>query len=371
YEARRFGLRAAMSLHEARRLCPRAAILKGDYQIYRCFAEHVWDICRRFTCGLQTLLDEAYGDATGIGAYGEPLALGRRLQGQVREEVGLPVSVGLGANRFLAKTASSAAKPNGVVWIRPGSESEFLDPLPVDRLLGVGPKTRRRLEDMNIHTIGRLRAVPREALRSMFGLRGLELYERCRGRDGGAAARAVEGPPQAPGLCRPRPPRSISRETTLHQPTCDEREIGGMLFYLLERAMRAARRARLLVGTVSLSIRYDDWKQAAASRSLPRPTQSDWEIYGTATGLLKRLHQRRVAIRHLGVELTNFSPESSRAALFEAPPEVRRRQLHHAVDEIRDRYGHAALITGKAINLMGHLERNDYGFVLRTPSLTK
>ena len=153
-----------MSLHEAKRLCPQAAVLKGDYQIYRCFAEHVWDVCRRFTCGLQTLLDEAYGDATGIGAYGDPLALGRQLQTQIRQEVGLPVSVGLGANRFLAKTASSAAKPNGVVWIRPGSEPEFLDPLPVERLLGVGPKTRRRLEDMNIRTIGRLRAVPRDRL---------------------------------------------------------------------------------------------------------------------------------------------------------------------------------------------------------------
>ena len=387
YEARACGLRAGMALHRAKKLCPQAAILAGNCQIYRCFAEHVWDVCRRYTCGLETFLDEAYGDATGIPFPGGPLELGQSIRRDVRREVGLPVSVGLAANRMMAKLASSSAKPRpgglpqseirnpksemdgaepqGVRWIPPGEEESFLAPLPIRKLLGVGPRTEQKLRDMNLLTVGQLRAVPRPILRSMFGLRGEELFERCRGRDWGLAVGT------AGERGRARPPRSISRQTTFHQPTCDDREIRGMFFYLLERAMRTARQAGLLAGTIGLSIRYDDWKEFAAERSLPAPTQSDAEAFAIVGTLLGQLHRRRVALRHLGVELSNFTPAASLALLLEAPAEARRRHLAGAVDEIRDRYGHAAVVTGESIDLLGRLRQNDYGFVLRTPSLTK
>ena len=359
YEARRFGLHAGMPLHEARRACPAAVILAGDYPIYRCFAEHVWAVCRRFTCGLETYLDEAYGDAAGMERiYGDPLTLGRALQRQVRDEVALPVSVGLAANRMLAKIASGAAKPNGVTWVAPGEEQRFLSDLPIRKLLGVGGKTERKLHDMNIATVGQFRALSRELLRAMFGRRGEELYERARGRD-------VQ-------VLRPeRMPRTISRETTFHRPTCDPREIRGMLFYLLERAMRTVRRGRLLAGAVEAAIRYDDGKQLAARRTLPWPTDSDEEVAGEVMRLLDQLYHRRVSLRWVGITLSRFVPAAARAALFEPGTEVRARRLHQAVDTIRNRYGHAAVVAGKSIDLLGRLEQNDYGFVLRTPSLTK
>jgi DNA polymerase-4 len=434
YEARACGLRAGMALHQARKLCPQAVILAGDCQIYRCFAEHVWDVCRRFTCGLETFLDEAYGDATGILSYGPPPALGRELRDAVRREVGLPVSVGLAANRMMAKLASAAAKPkpgaphppprlkagplpegeefpqseirnpksemglagSGVFWIPPGEEPAYLAPLPIRKLPGVGPRTQQKFLDMNIATIGQLREIPLPALRSMFGRHGEEFYERCRGRECGSGmgilpmcgmgvspARDVilAGPSPTGPLrgwpswarrpCHSRLPRSISRQTTFHQPTCDGREIRGMIFYLMERAMRTARQAGLLAGTVGLSIRYDDWKELAAARTLPAPTQADAEAFATAEKLLGQLHRRRVALRHLGVELTNFAPADTRPTLFEAPADVKQRHLAWAVDEIRDRYGHAAVVTGPSIDLLDRLQQNDYGFVLRTPSLTK
>jgi DNA polymerase-4 len=361
YEARRFGLRAGMPLNEAKRRCPSAVVLAGDYQIYRCFAEHVWRVCRRYTCGLETYLDEAYGDATGMeGLHGEPPRLGRRLQRDVREEVHLPVSVGLAENRMLAKLASAAAKPGGVVWISPREAPRRLAPLPVEKLPGVGSETARRLREVSIRTVGELRALGRELLRAMFGRRGEVLYERCRGRD-------VDS---APSLS-PRLPKSISRETTFHAPTCDAGEIRGMLFYLLERAMRAARQRGLLARTVELSIRYDDWKASAAGRSLPEPTGDDEEAYAAVLGLLRRLHKRRVALRHVGVVLSRFSRAEAAAALFEPAARTRRRGLLESVDTIRSRYGHASVVTGESIELLGRLERNDYGFVLRTPSLTK
>ena len=367
YEARRFGLRAGMPLHEARRRCPSAVFLKGDYQIYRCFAEHIWEICRRFTCGLETYLDEAYGDATGMRCiWGDPPALGGQLQRQVREEVGLPVSVGLAANRMLAKIASSSAKPKGLAWVRPGEEEKFLAGLPIEKLPGVGHKTEAKLRDMNIRTAGDLRVLSRELLRSMFGQRGEVLYERCRGRD-------VQEVREA-GI-----PKTISRETTFHSPTCDPAEIRGMLFYLLERAMRAVRDGRLLARRLELSIRYDDWKEAAVRRSLPSASDCEEDIFTVVLELLDRLHGRRVALRHVGIVLSQFVPRGAEGRLFESrdqaglpdAQQAGRRGLHDAVDVIRGRYGHAAVVMGKSIELLGRLEQNDYGFVLRTPSLTK
>ncbi len=359
YEARRFGLRAGMPLRQAMRLCPQAVRLPGQYPIYRCFAEHVWEVCRRYVTALETHLDEAYGDATGTcHLHGDPLELGRRLQRDVRETVNLPVSIGLGANRMLAKIASAHGKPGGVVWIPPGREEPFLAPLPVAELPGVGPKTAEVLRDLNVRTVADLRALPRHSLRAMFGRRGDVLYDRCRGQD----------------LPTTRPaatPRTISRETTFHEPEQDPAKVHGMLQYLLERAMRTMRRDGLLARTVELSLRYDDGRHRAARRTLCEPTADDHEAFETVLRLLARLHTRRVALRHVGIVLSQFRRRASRARLFEPPRRARAHRIYDAIDSIRDRWGHAAIVTGESIELLGSLRQNDYGFVLRTPSLTK
>ncbi|MFP4105790.1 MAG: DNA polymerase thumb domain-containing protein [Phycisphaerae bacterium] len=359
YEARELGVRTGMPLHEVRRICPQAEILDGNYQTYRCFAEHVWEVTRNYTVALETFLDEAYGNATGMeGIHGRPDQLGRSLQEAVRRLVGLPVTVGLAKNRMLAKMASSSVKPFGVRWLRPGEEMDFLVPLPVEKLLGVGHKTHHQLKDLNIHTIGQLRGLPRKTLSGMFGKRGEILYDRARGED---------TQPLRPDTL----PKTISRETTFHEPTSDPEQIRGMLFYLLERAMRTMRSQELQMRTVELSICYNDWKRQVASKTLHEPTASDDTVFEILLRLLDRLHSRRVSLRHVGVTLSKFSPRGTNLPLFEAEKECRDRRLHHAVDAVRDKFGHASMITGKSIALLGHLDRNDYGFVLRTPSLTK
>jgi len=348
-----------MPLRRAKKLCPAAVVLQGQYAIYRCFAEHIWQVCRRYTTGLETYLDEAYGDATGMEhIHGDPLRLGRRLRRQVREEVGLEVSVGLASNRMLAKIASSSAKPNGVAWIRPGREQSVLTRCPIEKLPGVGGRTAEMLRDMNIRTVGELRLLSRESLRCMLGRRGEVLHERCRGRDDQSVRPAAM-------------PKSISRETTFHEPQCDPGRIRGMLFYLLERAARTARQIGLLARTVELSIRYNDWKESSASRTLPAATEADGELFPVVLELLEQLHHRRVALRHAGIVLSRFSPKSAQARLFEPAGHARHRRLYNAIDTIRDRWGHAAVVTGKSIELLGRLRQNDHGFVLRTPSLTK
>ncbi len=359
YEARRFGLHAGMSLARARRLCPEVVILAGQYQTYRCFAEQIWQICRLYTCGLETYLDEAYGDAAGMEAiHGDPLSLGRKLQRQVHSEVRLSVSIGLARNRVLAGIASHAGKPGGVVWIAPSREREFLDKLPAERLPGVGPKTAAKLHDMNVHTVGGLADLSREFLRSILGRRGEVLYERSHGRDFQALRPAAR-------------PKTISRETTFHKPTCDAHEIAGMLFYLTERAMRSVRAAGLLAGCVELNIRYDDWKEDAARRTLGEATADEDEVFAVVLRLLGQLHRRRVSLRHVGVVLSKFCAAGEAGRLFEPAERTRRRRLYRTIDTIRDRWGHGAIVRGRSIELLGKLRLGDYGFVLRTPSLTK
>jgi len=365
YEARRFGLHAGMPLGRAKRICPELVIMDGQQSIYRCFAEHVWDICRRYADGLETFLDEAYGDAGGMSAlHGEPPALGRKLQTAVRDEVGLSVTVGLAANRMLAKLASKSAKPGGVRWIAPAEGPDFLAGLPVSSLPGAGPKTVRMLADFNIATVAQLRCLSRQDLRAMLGERGEALYERCRGRDVEGAERPAAGEPR-------KLPRTISRETTFHRPECDLGQIRAMLFYLLERAMRTVRQTGLTTRTVELTVRYDDWKQSAARTVLPHPTQLDHEAFAAVENLLGRLYTRRVALRGVGVVLSGLQQADNAPTLFDDPAQTRARHLHEAVDAIRGRWGHAAVVAGDSIDLLGRLRQDDYGFVLRTPSLTK
>ncbi|MFP4354846.1 MAG: DNA polymerase IV [Phycisphaerae bacterium] len=358
YEARQFGLHAGMALHEARKRCPGLVILDGQYQIYRCFAEHIWQITRQYANSLETFLDEAYGDATGMEAiYGNGEAIGRSLQQQVADEVGLPVSVGLAENRMLAKIASSAVKPRGVCWIRPGQADAFLADLPVETIPGVGRKTKAQLAEMNIHTVRQLRELSSRSLKTMFGRRGEIIYERARGRD-------------VQSLRPDALPKTISRETTFHKPTCDADEVLAMLTYLLQRAMRTVRGHKLMTGCLELNLRYEDWRGKTVRRALDEPTDCDEDVYALLTELLTTHKTRRVALRHVGIVLSNLVRNDG-AKLFESPQRSQQRQLHRAVDGIRDKWGHGSVISGESIELLGRLQRDDYGFVLRTPSLTK
>jgi nucleotidyltransferase/DNA polymerase involved in DNA repair len=229
---------------------------------------------------------------------------------------------------------------------------------------------------MNIHAVAHLRVLPRQSLEAMLGVRGLAIYERCRGRDdqpvrssgAGATSQAGDG---NEGLSPALLPKTISRETTFHQPSSDRSYIRGMLFYLLERALRTARQAGLLATTVALHIRYDDFQQRESAARLAEPTDADEAIFAAVLEMLDRLHTRRVSLRHVGLTLGNFRPAGSRGRLFEPPAQARRGRLYKTLDQIRCRFGHAAVVSGESISLLGQLQQNDYGFVLRTPSLTK
>lgn len=360
YEARRFGLTAGMSIREAMRLCPRALVLKGDQRVYHAFAERVFEACRGVSPAVETYLDEAHCDLTGTSRInGSPLEAGSRLKVLIQERTGLTVTVGIGTNRMIARLAGKAAKPDGLAAVEPGSEASFIADRPVRELPGVGRRTGELFSKLNIETVADLRAVPRPALRQLLGEPGEVLYERCRGRD----PRAVS---------QREVPRSVSRETAFHYPTAAESEIEAMLYYLTERAARFLRGRGLEARTVGVRIRYSDFRGAAASATLAAPTALDPTLFHTAARLLRSLRSRRVSLRLVGLRLEGLRlAEATQGDLMEEDAEAARRQLVAGLDRVRSRYGHSAVVVGRSIRLLGALEQNPDGFVLRTPSLTK
>lgn len=361
YEARRFGCYAGQRLSEARRSCPGVVILDGCEKTYRAFAARVFDLARQFSPAVEAYLDEAYCDLTGTERLygGNFLLAGRRLKRLVHERIGLHVTVGIGSSRMVAKMASKSVKPDGLVRVAAGTEDPFIRALPIDKLPGVGRATALALERLNIRTIEGLRVLSIDHLVTLFGEPGRLLYERCRGRD--TQAVTVREMPQ-----------SISRETSFHEATIDPAEISGMLYYLTERGVKTARQLGLKARTVQVRIRYTDSGSPAMSRSLFVASDRDEEIFELAKDLLGRLHTRRESLHGIGMALSNFVLDGAgQLDLFDPERGQRLDRLYASLDRVRDRFGHSAVVAGKSIALMGRLEQDGYGFVLRTPSLTK
>jgi DNA polymerase-4 len=360
YEARRFGCYAGQPLREARRACPGVVILDGRESVYRAFAEKTFALCGGLSPVMETFLDEAFLDLTGSERlYGDLLRPAGELQRRIRDEVGLPATVGLGPNRMLAKIASKSVKPNGLRWIREEDVESVLPGLPIDRLPGVGYRIGRELAKVNVATIGDLRAFPAEVLAGMFGSPGRALHERCRGRD----TRPVESR---------EIPRSVSRETAFHEPVTDPARLEGMLYYLLERAVRHARERELAARTVQVWIDYETSGRAAAARTLSVPTDQDAVLFREGKRLLERLFIRREGVRRVGTALSRFETDAARQReLFEEGADDRRENLYRSLDAVRGKFGHQAVVAGPAVRWLGTLQEDRNGFVLRTPSLTK
>jgi len=361
YEAKACGVKTAMPLARARRLCPRAVFLKGKFENYREMSDAMRRVFYSFTPDMEMAsLDEAYLDLTGCKRlYGHPLDAAERIKRAVKAATGLNVSVGAASSKLVAKVASDYAKPNGITYIPPGREAEFLKPLDLRALPGVGPKTFERLGRYNLKNIGDLQRLSPAALEAALGPAGEALAERAAGRDGAAVEEALY-------------PKSISRETTFHEDTADRRVVEAMLSYLAERAAWKLRSIRMSARTVTVKLRYGDFSTYHKARSLNEPSAHDRDFETLALQLFDELFTRRMRIRNVGVALSNLAPGMPhQAALFDEGRFEKAERLYRGIDRVRERFGFSSLFTGRAIELIRHLERDRHGFVLRTPSLTQ
>jgi DNA polymerase-4 len=326
YEARVYGVRSAMPIGKAARLCPHGVFVPVDMEKYARVSDEIMTILGEFSPLVEPVsVDEAFVDLTGTASlFGPPPAAVRTIKRRIREATGLTASAGLASNKFLAKVASDLRKPDGLVVVEPGREAEFLSPLPIERLWGVGAATAKTLAALGIATIGQLQRLPRATLVARLGTHGGDLHDLAFGRDD----RAVE-PWTAP--------KSMGAETTFERDTDDRPRLEATLRSQAERVARELRAGGFAASRVTLKLRFADFRTITRSHT-GDPTQDGLELYRRVLVLFarERLVQR---VRLIGVSAATLGPpESGQLGLLD-PNAVRRERLARAVDGITGRFG--------------------------------
>lgn len=334
YAVRKFGVHSAMPTSRALRLCPHAILLPPRLDCYAQVSEQIREILFRYTPLVEPLsLDEAFLDVTGSEAlFGPSIEIGRRVKREIRERTRLVVSVGVAPNKFLAKIASDLEKPDGFVVVDPAGVQDFLDPLPVGRLWGVGRVTGQAMEQLGVRTIRQVRETPLAVLQQHFGKSGEHLWQLAQGID---ARRVVPD----------REAKSISHETTFAVDLDDRNALRAWLMELTEQVGRRLRRHNLFGRTVELKVRFADFHTITRSKTLPAPTSITEEIWHTAAELLEGcLSSGEERIRLLGVGMSGFDgPRQIQQSLFADEERKKLTQLDAVADQIRDRFGSSAL----------------------------
>jgi DNA polymerase-4 len=335
YEARRFGVHSAMSLREAVRRCPDGVFLPVDGRRYQQASREVMAILRRYTPQVEPIsIDEAFLDVTGSRQlFGDGRAIAESIKGAIRDDVGLPASVGVASTKLVAKIASDLQKPDGLVVVPLGQEASFLAPLPISRLWGVGSKTAQALEDYGARTIGDLAALSPDVLVRRFGKHGGSLASRARGLDDDPVH---EGDPA----------KSVGHEHTFDVDTSDRETIERTLLAMSDGVAGRLRSAGVRASTIAVKIRDSSFRTITRQRTLPEPTDLTDPIYRAAVELA-RPEVRGIRVRLLGVSASNLG-DREQLGLFPTD-DPRRRAAIEAADTIRRRYGSRAVTRGRLV----------------------
>jgi DNA polymerase-4 len=338
YEAKRQGVRTAMGVSRAKRLCPYAAVVPPRMSAYTEASRAVFQVFEQTAPLVEGLsIDEAFLDVRGLEhILGTPEEIAVRLRREVREQVGLPITVGVARTKFLAKVASGVAKPDGLLVVAPGGELDFLHPLAVERLWGVGKITAGKLRSRGLRTVGDVAQLDEATLIGMLGrASGRQLHALAHNRD-----------PRPVQTRRRR--RSIGAQRALGRRPRPPEELATVLMGLVDRVTRRLRTARRASRTVVLRLRFADFSRATRSRTLNEPTTQTSTILIAATRLLRdslpTIERRGITL--IGIALANLSDERDIQLAF---PLDRGRKLDAAVDLVRERYGAASLTRGALV----------------------
>lgn len=347
YEAREYGVRGGMPVREARTLCPNLIVVDGTFGAYAEFSRQVFDVFESYTPVVERLsIDEAFLDVTGsMHLFGTPADIARSIRSDVRSVTGLNVSIGATARKFLSKIASQVAKPDGLVVVNPGEELEFLHPLSVSYLWGVGPVTKRKLNDLGIRTIGDIADTDTGALVAMLGRAAASHLH--------ALANNVDPRPVRSG----RKPKSVSAQSAMRAKVRSLDELTPVLHRLTDRVATRLRAKDRSARTVTIRVRFGDLSAITRSTTMPTPTASTGAIVEVATRLLVGVleefpnHQTTllsVATSGIGVDEPTqlaFGVDATDVS-GGSPKELEMEALDESVDELRRRYGNDVVTHG-------------------------
>lgn len=339
YEARPYGVRSAMPMATARRLCPDAVFLPGRMHRYQEISDGIMDILRDYSPAVQQAsVDEAFLDLTGsVRLFGPADGVAAEIKNRIRCAYGLSCSIGLAPNKMVAKIGSDLDKPDGLTVVPPWKVQPVLDGLDPGKLPGVGPRMRTALRDLGIHTVAEIREYPERFWRDRFGQRGAELRAMSLGLD------------DSPVLPR-RVRKSRGAEHTFLRDVGSRELLKRRLLQQSEEVGRSLRRKGLRGKTVVLKLKFHDFQQITRSRTLSRSTDSTREIYKVA-GLLLDSVQLRKKVRLIGVSVSNFGGLPDQGSLLPEEGRERDARLDRALDSIRDKYGTESVFRGSLLDL--------------------
>jgi|KBSMisStaDraftv2_1062788.scaffolds.fasta_scaffold00036_6 DNA polymerase-4 len=337
YEARRFGIHSAMPMKMARRLCDHALIVRGDMEMYSRYSTIVTDIIKDSVPVFEkSSIDEFYIDLTGMDKFFGCSLFTADLKKKVYRESGLPVSYGLASNKLISKVATNEVKPNGQIEIAFGNERNFLAPLSIVKIPGIGKQTAFTLLKMGVETVRVLSEIPIELLQNLLGKNGIDLWRKANGIDDAPVIPFHEQ-------------KSISTENTFQADTIDLRFLNTELARMTEKIAFELRRQNRLTGCVTVKLRYSNFETFTRQMSIPY-TNSDHVLLKTVRELFMKLYERRMLVRLLGVRFTQMIPGNYQINLFEDTQEMI--SLYQAIDSVKKRFGEQYILKAGALKLL-------------------
>ena len=324
YEARKFGVHSAMPMKIARRLCPQAIVIRGDFEMYSNYSKLVTDIIRDTAPIFEkSSIDEFYIDLSGMDKYFGCKLFATDIRKKVNRESGLPVSFGLASNKLVSKVATNEIKPNGQLHVPFGFEKRFLAPLNIIKIPGIGKETAMLLLKMGVETVKVLSEIPIEMLQNLLGKNGTELWRRANGIDNSPVIPYHEQ-------------KSISTESTFESDTIDLGFMYGALTRMTEKIAFQLREQNRLTGCVTVKLRYSNFETFTKQMSIPY-TNADHVLVKASRELFNSLYERRLLVRLLGIRFTHLIPGHYQISLFDDTQESI--NLYQAIDSVKHRFG--------------------------------
>ncbi len=334
YEARKFGVRSAMPMRKAMELCPHAIIVKSSYGQYAKYSAWVTNIiAANAPLYEKASIDEFYIDLTGMDTFFNPLEWTIKLRQTIMDETGLPISFGLATNKLVAKIATDEAKPNGYLFVTPGKEKEFLAPLPVEKLGGVGKKSHQTLLALGIHTIGDILKYDGVLLEKALGKWGTQLIRQANGKSDSVVSPHRES-------------KSISAENTFEENTADLDILLAQLVGQAERVAYELRQEKKFATCVAIKFRNANFETSTRQITIPA-TIADSDIIKSATDLFTKLYVPGTLVRLLGVRLAGLTDTGAQTNLFDNKTE--QHALYDAIDAVKNKFGKSVLRKARTI----------------------
>lgn len=334
YEARSFGIHSAMPMRMAKQLCPEAIVVRGNSGIYSKFSNNVTEIIKESVPLYEkTSVDEFYIDLTGMDQFFGCHQMATELRQKIMKETGLPISFGHSINKTVSKIATGEAKPNNQIQIVKGTEKPFLSPLSVKKIPSVGEVMYRSMCDLGIKRIKTIQEMPIEMMSKVFGKNGVSIWKKANGIDKSPVVQYQER-------------KSISTERTFDRDTTDVNKLEGIIIAMAENLIYQLRRGNKLTACVTFKIRYSDFQTYTVQKRIPY-SSADHKIIPVVKELYKKLYQRRMLVRLIGVKFSHLVEGGHQIDLFDDDEKIL--NLYQAMDKMRERYGDRAVIRAKGM----------------------